>query len=179
MILIAILDHNAYLLEGIPSNLHLTDFTATTVLNGENLSAWLTTHGVEMSALPLPNGHERPIPPPIRAKPETLNSNEQSHWLLNLSQLELIPPGGEPILLSHNECCVLNAAANANENLVSRKMLIEALGQDFWHYDERRLEALISRLRRKLASYGPEGFPIRGVKGHGYLFGVELLVLET
>lgn len=54
MILIAIHDHNAYLFEDIPSNLQLTDFTATTVLNSENLSAWLATHGVEMPALPLP-----------------------------------------------------------------------------------------------------------------------------
>lgn len=179
MILIAIHDHNAYLFEHIPSNLQLTDFTVTTVLNGENLSAWLATHGVDMLALPLPIEHEPPPPLPIRAKPERLNSNEQSRWQLNLSHLELIHPNGEPIPLSHNECCVLGAAAKSNGNLVSRKTLIEALGQDFWHYDERRLEALISRLRRKLASYAPEGFPIRGVKGQGYLFGVELLVVES
>jgi DNA-binding response OmpR family regulator len=96
-----------------------------------------------------------------------------------VSQLELITPYGKLIPLSHNECCVLGAAANANGNMVSRKMLIEALGQDFWYYDERRLESLISRLRRKLASYAPEDFPIRGVKGQGYLFRVELQVVRA
>ena len=50
-------------------------------------------------------------------------------------------------------------------------MLIEALGQEFWYYDERRLESLISRLRRKLASYAPDGFPIRGVGPLEYLVG--------
>jgi len=178
MILIAILDHNAYLLKNIPPNLQLTDFTATTALDGKNLSAWLVTHGVDMLALPLPNEHDRPATSPIRAKPERLNGNEQARWRLNLSQLELIPPGGRPIPLSHNESCVLGAAANANGNLVSRKRLIEALGQDFWHYDERRLESLISRLRRKLAAYAPEDFSIRGVKGQGYLFGVTLRIVE-
>jgi len=178
MILIAILDHNAYLLKNIPPNLQLTDFTATTALDGKNLSAWLVTHGVDMLALPLPNEHERPTTSPIRAKPERLNGNAQARWRLNLSQLELIPPDGRPIPLSHNEGCVLGAAANANGNLVSRKRLIEALGQDFWHYDERRLESLISRLRRKLAAYAPEDFSIRGVKGQGYLFGVALRIVE-
>lgn len=178
MILIAILDHNAYLLKNIPPNLQLTDFTATTTLDDENLGAWLATHGVDMLTLPLPNEHERLITSSLRAKPERLNGNEQARWQLNLSQLKLISPDGRPIPLSHNECCVLGAAANANGNLVSRKMLIEALGQDFWHYDERRLESLISRLRRKLASFAPEGFPIRGVKGQGYLFGVALRIVE-
>lgn len=177
MILIAIHDHNAYLFENISSNLQLTDFTATTVLNGENLTAWLAAQGVDVSALYLPNENERPAT--ISTPPDKLNSNKQARWQLISSQLELITPDGSFIHLSHNEFCILRAAANANGNLVSRKMLIEALGQNFLHYDERRLEALISRLRRKLASYAPEGFPIRGVKGQGYLFGVELQALET
>lgn len=108
-----------------------------------------------------------------------LNGNGQTRWQLNSSQLELITPDGRAISLSHNECCILRAIANANGKLVSRKTLIEALGHEFWHYDERRLESLISRLRRKLASYVPESFTIRGVKGQGYLFRAELQVVET
>ena len=180
MIRIAILDHNAYPLDNIASNLQQTSFAATTVLDGENLSAWLAKHGVDILALPLPNENERSITASIsKSSHERLNGNEQAGWQLNLSQLELIAPDGRQILLSHNECCVLRAAANANGKLISRKVLVEALGQDFWHYDERRLESLISRLRRKLASYASQGFPIRGVKGQGYLFGVELRILET
>lgn len=103
-----------------------------------------------------------------------MDGNGQKRWLLNATQMELIAPDGKPIPLTHNECCVLRAAAGAAGHLVSRKALIEALGQNFWHYDERRLEVLISRLRRKLANAFPDGFPVRGVKGHGYLFGVVL-----
>ncbi|MFZ2403588.1 MAG: helix-turn-helix domain-containing protein [Methylobacter sp.] len=180
MIRIAVLNRNTYQLNDIASNLQQSGFAATTELDGENLSVWLAKHGIDMLVLPLPNEKEQPVSTAIsKAKTETLDANGQAHWQLNSSQLELIAPDGKPVQLSHNECCVLKAAANANGNLVSRKMLIEALGQDFWHYDERRLEALISRLRRKLASYAPEGFPIRGVKGQGYLFGVELQVVET
>lgn len=180
MIRIAILDQNAYLLDNIASNLQQTGFAATTALDGENLSAWLAKHGVNMLVLRLPNENEPATPIPISKTnpPERLNGNQPTCWRLNPSKLKLISPDGKAIPLSHNECCVLGAAANVNGNLVSRKILIEALGQDFWHYDERRLEALISRLRRKLTPFSPEGFPIRGVKGQGYLFSVELQVLE-
>lgn len=179
MIRIAILDQNACQFDNIFSNLQQTGFAATTALDAENLSAWLATQGVGMLILPLLNENERPIATAISTQSGKLNGNEQAGWRLNSSQLELIAPNGRQVLLSHNECCVLRAAANANGKLVSRKMLIEALGQEFWYYDERRLESLISRLRRKLASYAPEGFPIRGVKGQGYLFRVELQVLEA
>lgn len=173
MIRIAIFDHNNSH-NNIASSLQQADFATTAELDGENLSAWLAKHGVDILALHLPNEHDRPKLTISNMKPEMPNRNGQAHWQLNTSQLELITPYGKPIPLSHNECCVLGAAASANGNLVNRKMLIEALGQDFWHYDERRLESLISRLRRKLASYAPEGFPIRGVKGQGYLFKVKL-----
>lgn len=180
MIRIAILDQNSYLLDKLDFNLQQQGFAATTALDGENLSVWLAKHGIDMLVLHLPNEEEQPTTTSIsKTKPELLNGNEPACWHLNSSKLKLISPEGKAIPLSHNECCVLGAAAKANGSLVSRKMLIEALGQDFWHYDERRLETLISRLRRKLASYAPEGFPIRGVKGQGYLFGVELLTVAS
>ena len=179
MIRIAILDQNSYLLDKLDFNLQQQGFAATTALDGENLSVWLAKHGIDMLVLHLPNEEEQPATTSIsKTKPELLNGNEPACWHLNPSRLELITPAGRPIPLSHNECCLLGAAANANGNLVTRKMLIEALGQDFWHYDERRLESLISRLRRKLASYAPEDFSILGVKGQGYLFGVALQVVE-
>jgi DNA-binding winged helix-turn-helix (wHTH) protein len=180
MIRIAILAHNTDLLDNIASTLQQPSFATTTTLDTENLSAWLAKHGVDMLVLPSQNENDRPTTAFIsKSETELLNSNGQSLWQLNSSQLELVSPNGRPIPLSHNECCILRASANANGNVVSRKTLIEALGQDFWHYDERRLEALISRLRRKLASYAPERFPIRGVKGQGYLFGVTLQTVET
>ena len=99
------------------------------------------------------------------------------YWLLNPGQLELTAPDGQTICLSHNECCILLAAVKADGKLVSRKSLIEAMGQNFLLYDERRLEAIISRLRRKLAPHSPNSFPVRGVKGQGYLFKSRLLEL--
>ena len=79
--------------------------------------------------------------------------------------LTLDAPNGAHIALTHNETRVLNAAARAEGALASRRCLIEALGANYWDYDERRLEALISRLRCKLPGLG-----VRGIKGQGYVF---------
>jgi hypothetical protein len=174
MIRIAIFDHNTYPINSILSGLQQADFATTAKLDGENLSAWLAMHGVDILALHMPNANERQG----NTKSGMLSHNGQACWQLNAAKLELMTPYGKLVPLSHNERCVLSAAASANGNLVSRRMLIEALGQDFWCYDERRLESLISRLRRKLAAYAPEGFPIRGVKGQGYLFKVQLQAVE-
>lgn len=174
MIRIAILNLDTSSLDHVADNLRQSGFAATTAFDSANLSTWLTKNGIDMLILPPQNF--------LASTSSTSNTKTQAdddrHWRLNLLQLELITPGGISIQLSHNECCILKAAAGANGKLVSRKALIEALGQDFWHYDERRLESLISRLRRKLTSYTPELFRIRGIKGQGYLFKEELRIVE-
>jgi DNA-binding winged helix-turn-helix (wHTH) protein len=91
-------------------------------------------------------------------------------WEIHVPQLEVRAPNGKHISLSHNELRLLEAARDAHGTLISRKTLIEALGHDYWEYDERRLEALISRLRRKLSAQAGTAFLVRGIKGQGYVF---------
>lgn len=100
----------------------------------------------------------------LRRLPMAANDGSPG-WALNPRTLTLTAPNGAHIALTHNETRVLNAAARAEGALISRRCLIEALGANYWDYDERRLEALISRLRRKLP-----GLSVRGIKGQGYVF---------
>jgi DNA-binding response OmpR family regulator len=109
MICIIILNQRSYLSCYPTSNLHKTDFIASTEVDATD---FIST-----------------------ANPEIFNGNEQTHWQLNSSQLQLIAPDNKAIPLSNNECCILRAVINANKNLVSRKTLIEALGQEYWQYD--------------------------------------------
>ncbi|MFZ3019708.1 MAG: winged helix-turn-helix domain-containing protein [Gallionella sp.] len=166
---VAIVD--ADLIEDIASQLNQAGHIATPLRDISSLNAWLATHETTVLLLSQSPGS---APPSSAAIKETASGMDGSHWRLHPAQLELSTPDGRSIPVSPNECCILQAAARANGQLVSRKTLVEALGQRFLHYDERRLESLISRLRRKLSSYAPEGFPVRGVKGCGYLFGVRL-----
>lgn len=75
------------------------------------------------------------------------------------------------IELNYNEYRLLQVVAGTQQSLVTRQQLIEGLGKDYLSFDQRCLETLISRLRKKLAPYD---FQIRAVKNYGYYFAAEL-----
>jgi len=75
------------------------------------------------------------------------------------------------IQLNYNECRLLQAVARTQQALVTRQQLVEGLGEDYLRFDQRCLETLISRLRKKLAPYD---FPIRAMKNYGYYFAAEV-----
>jgi DNA-binding response OmpR family regulator len=64
--------------------------------------------------------------------------------------------------------------ARATGQQLSRRQIIEALGGDYLQYDERRLEALISRLRKKLELAGLSPQTLTAVRGQGYALQVAL-----
>lgn len=113
-------------------------------------------------------------PPRPEGRAGATDARAQRKWSLNAPRMELVSPDGTAIPLTHNELCVLKTVAASAGGPVSRKALIEALGHKAWYYDERRLETLISRLRRKLALYWPEGVAVRAIRGKGYLFDITI-----
>jgi DNA-binding response OmpR family regulator len=100
--------------------------------------------------------------------------DETPYWALDPLCMAVRTPCGSQIPVSHSELTVLRLAARAEGQPVCRKEIIKALGHEEWLYDERRLETLISRLRRKLTKHPTTGFEVRGLRGKGYLFTVRL-----
>lgn len=74
----------------------------------------------------------------------------------------------DKINLSASEGIILHTLAQFAPQPVSRKSLSESLGQDFRFYDERKLEAIVSRLRRKITSLAPNAVVIKAARGRGY-----------
>ena len=72
------------------------------------------------------------------------------------------------ITLTRSEGTILKILAQHGREPVSRRKISEALGYDYLHYDERRLEAIISRLRKKLKDGCPETEIIKAARGIGY-----------
>jgi DNA-binding response OmpR family regulator len=54
-------------------------------------------------------------------------------------------------------------------HLASRRQIVESLGEAFFGYDERRLEAIVSRLRQKLKMVGLSPDTLQAVRGNGYV----------
>lgn len=95
-------------------------------------------------------------------------------WQLNALGLCLLSPAGVNIALSRNECLLLQCLLYSAAQQASRRALIQALNEDPLYYDERRLEALVSRLRRKISQAHASPCPLKSSRNHGYLFAASL-----
>ncbi|MDQ7990006.1 MAG: response regulator transcription factor [Candidatus Dactylopiibacterium sp.] len=92
-------------------------------------------------------------------------------WSLMDSGWTLQSSLGLRIPLTRSERTFLEALVDQSGQVVSRESLAERMSGDgnVAEYDLHRLEALVSRLRRKAHELGAE-LPIRAVRGLGYLF---------
>jgi DNA-binding response OmpR family regulator len=100
-------------------------------------------------------------------------------WRVRTQCPELIAPDEQAIPLTEAEWRLLRALAESHGEAVCRDRLIHVLGHRRHVYDERRLEALVSRLRAKLTAHGDAGsMLLRSVRCVGYRFGA-LLRIES
>jgi len=101
-------------------------------------------------------------------------AHELSAWMLNSDSLTISGPNGDEKTLTLQEACLLKALARGKDRFATRKDLIASLGHDYLSYDEQRLEALVSRLRKKLIPLG--GNPLKAAHGRGYVFTERLML---
>lgn len=97
-------------------------------------------------------------------------------WRLLPIQRFIISPEGNRIVLTETESRLLLQLAQAFPSVAPRRQLIESLGYEYLHFDERRLEAAMSRLRRKLRSNDEQLSPLRSARVQGYIFGERIVV---
>jgi DNA-binding response OmpR family regulator len=94
--------------------------------------------------------------------------------VLALREQRLHLADGRSLALTRSETLLLSGLARAPARQASRQQLVEALGERYNDYDPRRLEALISRLRKKLTLLGSEEEVLRAVRQAGYYFALPL-----
>lgn len=93
--------------------------------------------------------------------------------LVEAEQRLLLCDGGE-VALTRSETILLARLARAPGQQASREQLAAAFGMEYAEYDPRRLEAVVSRLRRKLANAGLDGEVLRAVRHAGYRLALPL-----
>lgn len=103
------------------------------------------------------------------------NTSAGDCWVIDAPAQRLHLPDGRVLALSRNECRVLQCLERAPQQTASRQLLAECLGANYMTYDERRLESIVSRLRRKIADFAGREAPIRALRNKGYLFTGNLL----
>ena len=95
--------------------------------------------------------------------------DDLSCWQLSASPRCLISPRGTNISLSGQDHIVLLTLMGVAD-YVTRKAIVEALGHDFLHYDQRRLDTQMRRLRRKVEDDCGQQLPISTLRNVGYRF---------
>jgi PAS domain S-box-containing protein len=90
-------------------------------------------------------------------------------WTLHGSPPRLVPPGLSAIPLSAQDHTVLRALAMGG-TCVRRRDIVQALGQDYMEYDQRRLDTQMRRLRRKVQQQSGVSLPVATMRGIGYRF---------
>jgi PAS domain S-box-containing protein len=102
---------------------------------------------------------------------------ELSCWQLSASPRRLVAPGGVSIPLSGQDHIVLLTLMTGGE-CVTRRTIVEALGENFLEYDQRRLDTQMRRLRRKVAEASSQPLPVSTLRGIGYRFYAETRILR-
>lgn len=92
----------------------------------------------------------------------------QVNWCLDSSDWLLKTPQNESIRLTSMEHGFLLALLKRPDKVHSRRHIVDALGKDAVSYDERNLDALILRLRKKVAEVTQDPLPVKTVHGQGY-----------
>jgi DNA-binding response OmpR family regulator len=110
------------------------------------------------------------------AGPHTAGAPDELTWVLELRPRRLVPPGCGAIALSEQDLVVLHTLMRDAGAIASRQQIVEALGDDFLSYDQRRLDTQMRRLRRKVDEACGLTLPINTARNAGYRFHAPVLI---
>lgn len=97
-------------------------------------------------------------------------------WVLELGARRLSAPGFPSIALSEQDLTVLHALMRGAGEIASRQQIVQALGEHFLSYDQRRLDTQIRRLRRKVSDATGLALPLNTARNAGYRFHAKALI---
>jgi len=90
-------------------------------------------------------------------------------WRLDPGGWALVSPGGVRIHITGNERVLIEPLIARQGNVISREDLISRFTHNVHDFDPHRLEVIVHRLRQKATKLSGEDFPLRAVRGTGYV----------
>ena len=91
-------------------------------------------------------------------------------WVLDLRQWRLTAPNGQDIDLSAGELSLLTLMFQAPGRTRPRHDLLAHFGKPSGATEDRSIDVMISRLRRKVEDASSARLPLRSARGEGYVF---------
>ena len=93
-----------------------------------------------------------------------------SDWTLDLASHELVSPQGDHIHLTSNEFKLLSIFVKSSNRILNRDQLLELLTEREWTPDDRSVDVLVGKLRKKIEQDHLNPVLIKTIRGAGYLF---------
>lgn len=98
-------------------------------------------------------------------------------WHYRKQAGQLLAPSGTALELTHTEAAFVDILArHAGKPVERRDIIALALKKNPLEYDTRRLEAMVSRLRKKIRAAYPLSQPIKVAHAVGYIFTEDIMV---
>lgn len=91
-------------------------------------------------------------------------------WRLDSAAHELISPAGDTVQLTSNEFKLLSGFVKNSNRLLSRGQILHWFTSRDWHPDDRSVDVLLGKLRRKLQDDSVNPSLIKTIRGEGYKF---------
>ncbi|MBZ9892007.1 response regulator transcription factor [Mesorhizobium sp. BR1-1-3] len=101
--------------------------------------------------------------------PDSANGSSDQ-WVLDGTNWMLIAPNHRSLKLTAAEFAFMNVLCNRSGEICQREDLVELVARPRSNFDNRHLDAVVSRLRRKLEEHISLPAPIKVVYGVGYIF---------
>lgn len=108
------------------------------------------------------------IPAPVAAVSRPVK--QFAEWALDTDRRRLIDPTGSETLLTHGEYQLLSVFLRNSGHTLSRDQLMDQIRNREWVPNDRSIDVLVGRLRRKLHDDPAEPQLIITIHGAGYLF---------
>ncbi len=96
-------------------------------------------------------------------------------WVFDPATWLLTAPNGIAVELSASEQKVLCVLASTSGEPASREAILSALGKSGFESDDHSLNAMLTRLRRKVETASGMDLPIRAIRTVGYAFTARLV----
>jgi len=106
-----------------------------------------------------------------------MRSNAEETWVLDRVRWRLVSPQLKAMQLTAKEVQLAERLAREPGVTVSRRELVELLGQESTNAESRSLDAAIKRLRRKAMDATSEALPIQTVQSQGFLFSAPVRIV--
>ena len=89
-------------------------------------------------------------------------------WRLDLAGYDLTSPDGKPVHLTNHEFQLLSALITHNHRVLTRDAILELVSNRDWDPDDRSIDVLVGKLRKKIEVDPRDPRLIKTIRGAGY-----------